>query len=296
MASGLRDDTARPRRGRRRGDRPRERRGDDSRDVHAHVGRRARARSRSRSATTRGCRCGSRSGCAARSSSSPRGSRSRSCSRRRRPASTSLCAPRSSGAFPLQIDVMTPDGQRRLATSRYTVRSTAVSGAGLVLSVGAGAFLVLWWARHWHRTRRSARLVAAHAHPATPQPASRFRRHGRPHRHRQRLRPRPGPGRSARHRGGAALHPLRRRGVRRPCRAERRRLLRQDGPDRHAAGDRGAVTRRLRGRPSASWAPMETRSSASTSPPRCRPPCSPPQTAAKSLEGEVASRSSTPGP
>jgi hypothetical protein len=73
---------------------------------------------------------------------------------------------RTSGAFPLQIDVTTPDGQRRLAMSRYTVRSTAVSGAGLVLSLGAGIFLVVWWARHWHRTRRSARLVAAGAHPA----------------------------------------------------------------------------------------------------------------------------------
>jgi hypothetical protein len=74
---------------------------------------------------------------------------------------------RSSGAFPLRIVVTTPDGQRRLATSRYTVRSTAVSGAGLVLSVGAGVFLVVWWARHWHRTRRSARLVGAHSHPAS---------------------------------------------------------------------------------------------------------------------------------
>lgn len=73
---------------------------------------------------------------------------------------------RTSGAFPLQIDVTTPDGQRRLAMSRYTVRSTAVSGAGLVLSLGAGVFLVVWWARHWHRTRRSARLVAAEGHPA----------------------------------------------------------------------------------------------------------------------------------
>jgi hypothetical protein len=74
---------------------------------------------------------------------------------------------RTSGAFLLQISVTTPDGQRRLAMSRYTVRSTAVSGAGLVLSVGAGVFLVVWWARHWHRTRRSARLVGAHSHPAT---------------------------------------------------------------------------------------------------------------------------------
>lgn len=72
---------------------------------------------------------------------------------------------RTSGAFPLQVEVMTPDGEQQLSATRYTVRSTAVSGAGLILSVGAGAFLVVWWARHWRRTRRSARLVAAHAHP-----------------------------------------------------------------------------------------------------------------------------------
>ena len=59
-----------------------------------------------------------------------------------------------------------PDAQRSLATTRYTVRSTAVSGAGLVLSLGAGVFLITWWARHWHRTRRSAKLVAANGHPA----------------------------------------------------------------------------------------------------------------------------------
>jgi len=47
------------------------------------------------------------------------------------------------------------------------VRSTAVSGVGLVLSIGAGLFLVVWWARHWHRTRRSARLIAAGSHPTT---------------------------------------------------------------------------------------------------------------------------------
>lgn len=73
---------------------------------------------------------------------------------------------RTSGAFPLEIDVRTPDGERRLAMSRYTVRSTAVSGVGAVLSIGAGLFLVMWWARHWHRTRRSTRLVASGSHLA----------------------------------------------------------------------------------------------------------------------------------
>lgn len=72
---------------------------------------------------------------------------------------------RASGAFPLTIEVTSPDGQRRLVMSRYTVRSTAVAGAGLLLSFGAGLFLVVWWARHWRRTRRSARLVATTGHP-----------------------------------------------------------------------------------------------------------------------------------
>lgn len=73
---------------------------------------------------------------------------------------------RASGAFPLEVDVTSPDGRRSLATTLYTVRSTAVSGAGLVLSVGAGLFLIVWWARHWRRTRRSAKLVATNGHPA----------------------------------------------------------------------------------------------------------------------------------
>jgi hypothetical protein len=74
---------------------------------------------------------------------------------------------RASGAFPLQVDITTPDGQQSLSMTRYTVRSTAISGVGLVISVGAGLFLVVWWARHWRRTRRSGKLVAAHSHPAS---------------------------------------------------------------------------------------------------------------------------------
>jgi hypothetical protein len=73
---------------------------------------------------------------------------------------------RASGAFPLEVDVTTPDGRQSLSMTRYTVRSTAISGVGLVISVGAGVFLTVWWARHWRRTRRSAKLVAAHSHPA----------------------------------------------------------------------------------------------------------------------------------
>lgn len=72
---------------------------------------------------------------------------------------------RASGRFPLEVIVTSPDGALTLATVDYRVQSTAVSGVGLVLSIGAAIFLLVWWARHWRRTRRSAKLVAA-SHPS----------------------------------------------------------------------------------------------------------------------------------
>ena len=71
---------------------------------------------------------------------------------------------RASGAFPLEVAVTSPDGAVTLATVDYSVQSTAVSGVGVVLSAGAAFFLLVWWARHWRRTRRSRKLVAS-THP-----------------------------------------------------------------------------------------------------------------------------------
>lgn len=73
---------------------------------------------------------------------------------------------RASGSFPLEVEVTSPDGAITLATVSFSVQSTAVSGVGVVLSAGAALFLMVWWARHWRRTRRSGKLVAT-AHPAT---------------------------------------------------------------------------------------------------------------------------------
>jgi hypothetical protein len=53
--------------------------------------------------------------------------------------------------------VSSRDGGLLVATSRVTVRSTAVAGIGYVLTVGAAAFLVVWWASHWRRARRERR-------------------------------------------------------------------------------------------------------------------------------------------
>jgi hypothetical protein len=77
---------------------------------------------------------------------------------------------RTSGSFPLEVEITSPDGAIRMAGTRYTVQSTAISGAGLVLSLGALLFLVVWWGRHWHKTRRSAKLVDT-SHPAARSPA-----------------------------------------------------------------------------------------------------------------------------
>ncbi|MDP8987295.1 MAG: DUF6049 family protein [Actinomycetota bacterium] len=66
---------------------------------------------------------------------------------------------RTSGEFPLLISVRSPDGELALATARLTVRSTFLSGVGVLLSAGAGLFLAVWWAGHWRSTRRDRRLV-----------------------------------------------------------------------------------------------------------------------------------------
>ena len=66
---------------------------------------------------------------------------------------------RTSGAFPLRVTVRSPDGRLELGATRFTVTSTVASGVGLFLSIGAGAFLLLWWASHWRTVRRARRLV-----------------------------------------------------------------------------------------------------------------------------------------
>jgi hypothetical protein len=67
---------------------------------------------------------------------------------------------RSPGTFPLLVTVTSPDGRLVVLETRITVRSTAFSGVGIALSVSAGAFLLLWWGRHWRTVRRARRLVA----------------------------------------------------------------------------------------------------------------------------------------
>ena len=67
----------------------------------------------------------------------------------------------ASGTFPLDVRVLSPDEQTVVQTVRLEVRSTVVSSVGLALTVAAGLFLLLWWARHFRDTRRARKLVAA---------------------------------------------------------------------------------------------------------------------------------------
>jgi hypothetical protein len=68
---------------------------------------------------------------------------------------------RASGAFPLDVEVASSGGGLLVASSRIDVRSTAISGLGLFVSVIAGLFLLVWWGRHFRHTRRARALVAA---------------------------------------------------------------------------------------------------------------------------------------
>ena len=62
---------------------------------------------------------------------------------------------RTSGVYPVQVRLESPDGSLVLARSRILISSTATSGVGVLLSVGAGAFLAIWWLRSTIKNRRA---------------------------------------------------------------------------------------------------------------------------------------------
>lgn len=65
----------------------------------------------------------------------------------------------TSGRFPLEVVIRSPDGTLALADQRVNVRSTALSGIGVAVAVGAAAFLALWWLLGWRRRRRGGRPI-----------------------------------------------------------------------------------------------------------------------------------------
>ena len=73
---------------------------------------------------------------------------------------------RSSGDLPLHVTLTSPDGRLVFARTLLTVRSTATSLVGVVLTAVALAILLTWWARTWWSGRRRRR--SWHAEPPGP--------------------------------------------------------------------------------------------------------------------------------
>lgn len=59
----------------------------------------------------------------------------------------------ATGSVPVFVELRSPDDRVQLDGRRLNVRSTAISGVGIVLSLGALLVLVVWWARSWRRNR-----------------------------------------------------------------------------------------------------------------------------------------------
>lgn len=70
---------------------------------------------------------------------------------------------RTSGQFRLHVALRSPDGRLELTTTNFTITSTVASGVGILLSAGAGLFLLLWWVSHWRSRRRSEAPASAGA-------------------------------------------------------------------------------------------------------------------------------------
>ena len=66
---------------------------------------------------------------------------------------------RASGTFPLGVVLTSEDGALSLGRARYTVRSTVVSGVGVIITISAILFLAFWWITHWRRSRRATTTV-----------------------------------------------------------------------------------------------------------------------------------------
>jgi hypothetical protein len=79
---------------------------------------------------------------------------------------------RARATFPLTIEIWSPDGAQRLTGAEVTVRSTALSGVGVVLTIGAATVLAWWWIRNASHRRRAGRARAHDQHPSGYEPTT----------------------------------------------------------------------------------------------------------------------------
>ncbi|HEX3946810.1 MAG TPA: DUF6049 family protein, partial [Acidimicrobiales bacterium] len=66
---------------------------------------------------------------------------------------------RTSGDLPIQAVLQTADGSLVIAQEQLTVRSTATSIVGVVLTAVALVVLLAWWGRTWRTGRRRRRAA-----------------------------------------------------------------------------------------------------------------------------------------
>ncbi len=79
---------------------------------------------------------------------------------------------RTSGVFPLSVTLWSPDGSLQLDSNANTVRSTAVSGVGIIIIVVAALFLGAWWIRDVRHGRRARQLIDRPPQTGPPSDAS----------------------------------------------------------------------------------------------------------------------------
>lgn len=73
----------------------------------------------------------------------------------------------SSGDARILVRITSPDGVLDLASGSINVRSTAISGLGLIVSLLSLSVLLTWWARTIWRVRANRRTASVAGHPAT---------------------------------------------------------------------------------------------------------------------------------
>jgi hypothetical protein len=78
---------------------------------------------------------------------------------------------RASGLFKVDITLSSPAGGLTLSSGQVSVRSTATSVVGVILSLGAVAVLVVWWLRTSRKRRARRRLEETGEGVAPPVPA-----------------------------------------------------------------------------------------------------------------------------
>ena len=77
---------------------------------------------------------------------------------------------KTNGTFKVTAALLTPDGDTLLGPpDAITVRSTALSGLGILVTIGAALVLAVWWLQNYRSRRRQKRgAAAAERHPTAP--------------------------------------------------------------------------------------------------------------------------------